>query len=125
MTASAASEAPGPDIGSTRPTAKPAASDYKPNAWQRLAAAGANFAAGYVNAGGRTRVDPNAMKSINNSLLRPKYQKTIKSYHIYRIRKQYIRCSQRCLSSLIDCSCCSLYSSLYSILLLGRKFQYL
>jgi len=59
---------------------KPAASDYKPNTWQRLAAAGANFAAGYVNAGGRTRVDPNAMKSINDSLLRPGYRNTVESW---------------------------------------------
>lgn len=59
---------------------KPAASDYKPNAWQRLAAAGANFAAGYVNAGGRTRVDPNAMRSINDSLLRPGYRKAVESW---------------------------------------------
>jgi hypothetical protein len=59
---------------------RPASSDYKPNTWQRLAAAGANFAAGYVNAGGRTRVDPGAMKSINNSLLRPGYQKAVESW---------------------------------------------
>jgi len=53
----------------------PRESEFRPNKWQRLAAAGANFAAGYVNAGGRTRVDPGAMQAVNNSLLRPGYDR--------------------------------------------------
>jgi len=53
----------------------PRESEFRPNKWQRLAAAGANFAAGYVNAGGRTRVDPGAMQTVNNSLLRPGYDR--------------------------------------------------
>lgn len=53
----------------------PRESEFRPNKWQRLAAAGANFAAGYVNAGGRTRVDPGAMQAVNSSLLRPGYDR--------------------------------------------------
>ena len=53
----------------------PRESEFRPNKWQRLAAVGANFAAGYVNAGGRTRVDPGAMQAVNNSLLRPGYDR--------------------------------------------------
>lgn len=53
----------------------PRESEFRPNKWQRLAAVGANFAAGYVNAGGRTRVDPGAMQAVNSSLLRPGYDR--------------------------------------------------
>lgn len=53
---------------------RPQASDYKPKGWQRALAAVANFGAGYVNAGGRVKVDPGAMQSINQSLLRPGYR---------------------------------------------------
>ena len=53
---------------------RPQISDHKPKGWQRALAAAANFGAGYVNAGRRTQVDPNAMRSINQSLLRPGYR---------------------------------------------------
>ena len=58
----------------------PRESEFRPNKWQRLAAVGANFAAGYVNAGGRTRVDPGAMQAVNNSLLRPGYDRAQKKW---------------------------------------------
>lgn len=55
--------------------ARPRVSDFKPKGWQRALAAGANFGAGYVNAGGRVKVDSGAMQNINNSLLRPGLQR--------------------------------------------------
>ena len=53
---------------------RPQISDHKPKGWQRALAAAANFGAGYVNAGRRTQVDPNAMRALNDGLLRPGYR---------------------------------------------------
>lgn len=61
-------------------SSRPKVGDHKPNKWQRLAAAAANFGAGYVNAGGRTRVDQGAMNSLNDSLLRPGYTRAMQEW---------------------------------------------
>lgn len=59
---------------------RPNISDHKPKLWQRLLAGAAGGAAGYVNAGGRVRVDPKAMESINGSLMRPGYQRDMEAW---------------------------------------------
>jgi hypothetical protein len=53
--------------------ARPRSEDHKPGVGRKIAAALANFAAGYVNAGGRVRVDPRSMAALNEGLLRPGY----------------------------------------------------
>lgn len=59
---------------------RPNISDHKPKLWQRLLAGAAGGAAGYVNAGGRVRVDPKSMGSINEALLRPGYRRDMESW---------------------------------------------
>lgn len=59
---------------------RPNISDHKPKLWQRLLAGAAGGAAGYVNAGGRVKVDPKAMQSINDSLMRPGYQRDMEAW---------------------------------------------
>lgn len=59
---------------------RPSLSDHQPKAWQRALAGAANFGAGYVNAGGRVKVDPRAMESINSSLLRPGYNRDMSKW---------------------------------------------
>lgn len=59
---------------------RPKLGDHKPNKWQRLAAAAANFGAGYVNMGGRTRVDSGALNTLNNELLRPGYTRAMQDW---------------------------------------------
>lgn len=59
---------------------RPKLGDHKPNKWQRLAAAAANFGAGYVNMGGRTRVDSGALNTLNDSLLRPGYTRAMQDW---------------------------------------------
>ena len=59
---------------------RPKVSDFKPKGWQRALAAAANFGAGYVNAGGRVKVDPGSMQNINQSLLRPGYNKAVEKW---------------------------------------------
>jgi hypothetical protein len=59
---------------------RPNISDHQPKLWQRLLAGAAGGAAGYVNAGGRVRVDPKAMESINGSLMRPGYQRDMEKW---------------------------------------------
>lgn len=59
---------------------RPKLGDHRPNKWQRLAAAAANFGAGYVNMGGRTRVDSGALNTLNNELLRPGYTRAMQDW---------------------------------------------
>lgn len=60
--------------------ARPQPANYRPNIWQRLAAGAANFGAGYVNAGRRTRVDPDALQGLNETLLRPGYSRAVEEW---------------------------------------------
>lgn len=54
--------------------ARPNVSDFKPKGWQRALAGLTAGTAGYVNAGGRLRVDPQAVQNITGSLMRPGYR---------------------------------------------------
>lgn len=54
--------------------ARPNVSDFKPKGWQRALAGLTAGAAGYVNAGGRVKVDPQAVQNITGSLMRPGYR---------------------------------------------------
>lgn len=59
---------------------RPKLGDHKPNKWQRLAAAAANFGANYVNMGGRTRVDSGALNTLNNELMRHGYTRAMQDW---------------------------------------------
>jgi hypothetical protein len=59
---------------------RPNISDHRPKLWQRMLAGAASGAAGYVNAGGRVKVDPKAIESINGSLMRPGYQRDMEKW---------------------------------------------
>lgn len=61
-------------------SSKPQRDNYRPKGWQRALAAVANFGAGYVNAGGRVKVDPHAMDSLNDALMRPGYRRAMENW---------------------------------------------
>lgn len=61
-------------------SSRPRESDYKPKGWQRALAGVAAGAAGYVNAGGRVKVDPGAVRNITGSLLSPGYGRDMQKW---------------------------------------------